>query len=196
MMANNEISDSLGPVRDHITMLSAFQFAAGAHNGCNHKRKYTHEPYINHCIDVADMVYDLPDSTAEMVAAAYLHDTLEDTDVTYDQLVALFGVSVAQLVLELTNQYEDSLALNRPQRKEKERARLVRISPQAQTIKYADIIDNVPSIAKYDHGFARVYLPEKEQALRVMTQGDAGLRMRAYVALKDAMLTVIDGSPK
>jgi len=59
-------------------------------------------PYCYHCMSVANMV-KLLDPPDYVVAGAYLHDTLEDTNATYEQLLNEFGTDVAELVKELTH---------------------------------------------------------------------------------------------
>src|SRR5262245_51957103 len=114
-----------------------------------HKRKYTGEPYFNHLEAVAELVRGTgaPD---KVIAAAYLHDTLEDTDTTFGELINHFGIAVATLVYEMTNAYPSRTGINRAERKRKECARLAKCSPATHTIKLADIIDNTHSIVERD----------------------------------------------
>lgn len=156
---------------------AAYQFAKAAHG--DQKRKYTGEPYIGHPVAVARIVAAVTDD-CEMICAALLHDVLEDTSATYDDLVSSgFGHSIASLVLELTDisKPEDG---NRAARKALDRAHIARASDRAQTVKLADLIDNAGSITKYDPHFARVYMREKGLLLTVLTKGDESLRDRAF----------------
>jgi (p)ppGpp synthase/HD superfamily hydrolase len=146
--------------------------AAKAHSG--QPRKYTKSDYIEHPRAVAALVRTVPHTPA-MIAAALLHDVLEDTDVTEDELRAAVGAEVTGLVKELTDQVPLS-AGNRALRKRSEAERLARSSAAAQTIKLADLIDNVKSIAAHDPGFARVYLSEKDTLLHLLTQADPLMR--------------------
>ena len=77
-------------------------FATAAHAAVGQTRKYTGEPYIVHPIEVAKIVENHGGSNA-MIAAALLHDVLEDTSVTFDVLETEFGSEVAELVLWLTD---------------------------------------------------------------------------------------------
>ena len=77
----------------------AIQFATKAHEG--QTRKYTGEPYIVHPLAVMEIVKTV-EHTEEMLMAAVLHDTVEDCDVTLDQIAFNFGHVVADLVEELT----------------------------------------------------------------------------------------------
>ena len=77
-------------------------FATAAHAAVGQTRKYTGEPYVVHPLEVANIVLSVG-GTEAMVAAAMLHDVLEDTGVTFDLLEDEFGEEVAQLVLWLTD---------------------------------------------------------------------------------------------
>lgn len=168
----------------------ARMFATAAHAAVSQTRKYTGEPYINHCRNVARMVVDRG-GTPEMVCAAWLHDVLEDTGVTYTDVFEFFGYDVAKLVLELTDQCHDG---NRAARKAAEAERLSKCSHEAQTIKCADLIDNTSSIVKHDLKFAKVYLAEKRALLMAMQKADPLMWNKAYVILTDAEFT-LDTTP-
>jgi len=150
------------------------------------KRKYTGEPYVNHCIAVAETVASVSDD-AEIIAAALLHDTLEDTSKTFTDLLLDFGPRVASLVLEVTDvsRLADG---NRAARKKIDLYHLARTSAAAATIKLADMIDNSRSILAHDEGFARVYIPEKSAVLAVLQHGDKTLFNAADGILQDALL--------
>lgn len=151
--------------------LRALLFASDAH--CEQKRKYTHEPYINHPIEVAAIVCAVT-GDEEMIAAAYLHDVVEDCGVKLSEIEEKFGPEVAKLVEELTDvsKPEDG---NRQKRKELDRLHLAKASPRAKTIKLADLISNTRSIKEHDPDFAKIYLAEKEKLLAVLTEGDRSL---------------------
>ena len=151
----------------------AMVFATAAHAAVGQKRKYTGEPYIVHPIEVADIVINVGGSNA-MIAAALLHDVLEDTDVTFDLLVDEFGSEVAELVLWLTDvsKPEDG---NRSTRKAIDRQHIASAPAEAQTVKVADLISNTQSIVAYDPDFAKTYLKEKRLLLDVLTKADGRL---------------------
>jgi (p)ppGpp synthase/HD superfamily hydrolase len=107
-------------------------------------------------------------ASAQTIAAAYLHDTMEDQAISYEELLREFGQQVADIVRELSDT-PPTPGLNRKQRKEMDRERLSTASAEAQTIKCADLISNTSSIAEFDPGFARIYLPEKRAILEVLT---------------------------
>lgn len=80
-------------------MSKALEFASHAHNSIDHRRKYTGEPYINHPIEVMEIVQSIP-HTDEMLAATLLHDTIEDTPTTREDIAREFGEPVAALVMD------------------------------------------------------------------------------------------------
>lgn len=153
----------------------ALKFATLAHAG--QKRKYTGEDYIVHPVEVMEIVKSVP-HTEEMLAAALLHDTIEDCGVTEGQIVANFGRDVADLVMWLTDVSKPSDG-NRKIRKEIDRQHTAMAPAEAKTIKLADLISNTASIVQYDKHFAVVYLKEKKLLLDVLKEGDKILYQRA-----------------
>lgn len=152
-------------------------FATAAHAAVGQLRKYTFEPYIVHPAEVAQIVTEAGGTEAQ-IAAAWLHDTVEDTGVTIETIREEFGVEVAELVGWLTDVSRPEQG-NRAVRKAIDRAHTAAAPGAAQTVKLADLIANTRSIVAHDPEFARVYLAEKRQLLEVMTKGDAGLMARA-----------------
>ena len=148
-------------------------FATAAHAAVGQVRKYTFEPYIVHPAEVASIVRSVP-HTDEMVAAAWLHDTVEDTDVTIEDVRAEFGDKVAELVGWLTDVSRPDDG-NRAVRKAMDRAHSAEAPADAQTVKLADLIANTRSIMKHDVAFAKTYLEEKRLMLEIMDKGDATL---------------------
>jgi len=148
------------------------------------KRKYTGEPYVNHTFRVANTVKEHGGSD-NMIYAAVLHDVIEDTPMTCPELLLELmsiieideAIKVVTLVKELTDVFikDDYPQSNRETRKEMESMRLGRISSDAQTIKYADLLDNSQDILKNDPKFAKVYLKEKKQILKNMNKGNQTL---------------------
>lgn len=151
----------------------ALAFASKAHGSIDQRRKYTGEPYIVHPRAVAEIVRSVP-HTAEMIAAAYLHDVVEDTPVTINEIETQFGPVVAELVGWLTDVSKPSDG-NRRKRKHLDVLHTAKAPPYAKTIKLADLIDNTKSIAKHDPGFWQVYRREKLALLDVLKEGDATL---------------------
>lgn len=100
------------------------------------------EPYVNHLIEVADLVASAGASD-DVICAAVLHDVIEDQDVTASTIAAMFGAGVAALVLEVT----DDASLAKAERKARQIAVAPLLSPGARLIRLADKISNVRSIA-------------------------------------------------
>ncbi len=160
----------------------ALSYATAAHG--DQRRKYTGEPYIIHPIAVAQTVALVTDDV-NMISAAFLHDVIEDTDRTYEDIKdAGFGYDIAELVLGMTDVSvsEDG---NRETRKRLDRDHLAVQSSQVQTIKLADLIDNSKSIIMYGGKFAPVYMAEKKLLLEVLTKGDKSLRETALEIVKN-----------
>lgn len=163
-------------------------FATAAHAAVGQVRKYTGEPYTVHLDEVATIVKSVKHTDA-MIAAAYLHDTVEDTEVTFDLIEQEFGMHIADQVRWLTDISTPEMG-NRAYRKAMDRAYISNASHEAQTVKLADLISNTRSIVKHDRRFARVYLEEKRLLLEVLTHGDSSLRDMAVDLLKESMMLV------
>ena len=156
---------------------NARAYAIGAHSRINQLRKYTHQPYDVHLKSVAELVASVSGDEA-MVAAAWLHDTVEDTPATFEDLECEFGAEVTQLVKELTDVSRPGDG-NRAMRKAIDLQHSAGASPRAQTIKLADIIDNCGDICRHDAKFGRVYLGEAAALLEVLAEGHEKLQAQA-----------------
>lgn len=151
-------------------------------------RKYTGERYIGHPVRVVQILRPYF-SDATILAAALLHDVLEDTPITAPDMKRMLdnimneddASRTLSLVVELTDIFvkKDYPRLNRQDRKEKEALRLSKVSSDAQSIKYADIIDNVTDIMGQDTDFAPVFVREAKRILIAMKDGHPELRNRA-----------------
>jgi guanosine-3',5'-bis(diphosphate) 3'-pyrophosphohydrolase len=158
------------------------------------KRKYTPDRYIVHPERVMKALQDYTDNIA-VLSAALLHDVLEDTLVTekemHDFLLTCMDEENASktigLVVELTDVYikKDYPGWNRRKRKAMEMERSAKTSSEAQTIKYADIIDNCNEIVQHDRDFARVFLYECKKLLAAMDNGDPELYVKAKELVED-----------
>ena len=153
-------------------------FATAAHAAAAQLRKYTNEPYIVHPAEVFSIVSTVDGATEDMLAAAWLHDVVEDTGVTNEVIREMFGEKVAELVGWLTDVSRPEQG-NRATRKAIDRAHTAMASAQAQTIKLADLISNCSSIKEHDEAFAKIYFEEKRLLLEVLSKGDKILYERA-----------------
>lgn len=158
-------------------------FAAG-YASCAHKdqnRKYSGQPYFTHCTNVAKLVQDYT-YDENIIAAALLHDVLEDTTVTVDNLLSSLGPEVTCLVQEVTDVSKPTDG-NRAARKAKDREHLRGCSHGAAIIKLADLVDNTYSIVAHDRNFAKIYLAEKEELLEVLRHGPFAMWNMAHETL-------------
>lgn len=156
----------------------AKNYATSAHQRIDQRRKYSNQPYQVHLGAVANLVATVNDDE-EMIAAAWLHDVVEDTPATLEDLESEFGQDIMHLVRELTDISLPSDG-NRAKRKTIDRLHIAKASPRAKTIKLADLIDNCKDITKHDPRFARVYLAEMSELLDILSDGDSRLYKQAY----------------
>ncbi|MCC8952849.1 phosphohydrolase [Bradyrhizobium sp. Pear77] len=119
------------------------------------------------------------------IAAAWLHDVVEDTDVTLPAVCAKFGSAVALMVFDLTDT-PPAEGMNRERRKRADRLRLEMTGTETQGIKCADLISNTSTISKHNPGFAKTYLPEKRATLEILANAPAPLLEQAWASLRAA----------
>lgn len=162
----------------------AAAYARAAHAAIDQRRKYTNEPYIVHPEAVANSVAEVTDDPAT-IAAAWLHDVVEDTPVTIEEIASEFGETIAGLVDDLTDvsRPEDG---NRRARTAIDRQHTAQADPCAKTVKLADLIDNLTDITRLDRNFAPKYLAEKELLLPVLKEGDSSLYRRVEQIIAEA----------
>jgi len=144
-------------------ILRAELFAAAAHMAIGQTRKYTGEPYWVHPREVAAIVQAAGGDDAQ-VAAAHLHDVVEDTDITVEQIQQFFGDDVAELVCWLTAVSVPTDG-TRAERKAVDRAHTSKAPKRAKMIKLADLWSNTKDVVEQDAAFAKVYLAEKRLLL-------------------------------
>ncbi len=156
---------------------STIEFIKEAHAG--QVRKYTGEDYYTHPLAVARCIAEyVKDFTPEQILAALLHDVVEDTPYTLDEIKQKYGDKVAEYVYFLSDvsKPEDG---NRKTRKRLDREHIAKAPAEVKTVKLADLIDNTKSIVAGDKHFAEVYLAEKVLLLEVLTAGDEVLHKMA-----------------
>ena len=160
-------------------------YATSAHQRIGQLRKYNKQPYHVHLEAVAKLVAEVTDDP-ETIAAAWLHDTVEDTPATLEDIEENFGLPVAELVEELSDVSKPSDG-NRARRKSIDCDHTSQASPRAKTVKLADLIDNCTDITKHDPRFARVYLVEMGALLDVLHEGNNQLFQEAVRVYAGAM---------
>ncbi len=126
----------LAPLR---LVSEAAELAARRHNGMARKGR-VNEPYINHLAEVANLLSAATEGAdAELVAAGWLHDSIEDTATTREELAQKFSERVASLVVECT----DDMSLPKAERRRLQVVNAPHKSPGAKLIKIADKISNI-----------------------------------------------------
>jgi guanosine-3',5'-bis(diphosphate) 3'-pyrophosphohydrolase len=126
----------LPPIR---LISEAAELAARRHNGMARKGRGS-EPYINHLAEVANLLAAAMDGAdAELVAAGWLHDTIEDTGTTREELAEKLSERIAALVVECT----DDMSLPNSERRRLQVVNAPHKSPGAKMIKIADKISNI-----------------------------------------------------
>lgn len=139
-------------------------------------RKYTNQPYINHPIRVAHAVMQHKIASPITVAAAYLHDVIEDCNVSHSELMFFFGKDIADLVGELTNDAKLVMPnARRAERKAHDLKRISTISRDAKIIKMFDRIDNLGE-----------YPLENSEAIKFLKQVYLDESFSLYQVVKDA----------
>ena len=171
-------------MKDTQMIQEALMLAIRAHEG--QRRKYTGEPYSTHPIGVSKIIEIIPDHTPEMVAAALLHDVVEDTPVTFSEIKDTFGTTVAEYVHYCTNVSEQGDG-NRAFRKKMDADHFALGPYESQTIKVADLIHNSMSIIPNDPKFFhKAYKYEKQYLLDVLTKANPILKSQAQSMLDQA----------
>lgn len=144
-------------------------------------------PYHTHPWAVAEILTDI-EHDENMIIAAFLHDTVEDTWVPLWLIYLIFGSDVGTLVNELTDVSRPTDG-SRSFRKHIDRAHLANASRRGKTIKLADIIHNTTSETKeYKPGFELTYMREKELTLEALKGGDKVLWFELYHIFKNYRL--------
>lgn len=175
---------------DNVLIGYAAGIAAAAHHKQN--RKYMDELYYIHCMDVAEILSEF-NQPVEVICAGFLHDVLEDTEITEEYLREIILDDIVDLVLEVTDVSIGS-GENRATRKAMDRDHVAQSSHGGANIKLADLISNTKTIAKYDRDFAKVYLAEKELLLEVLKHGNQALWDLAFKTLQEAQQHIIKES--
>ncbi len=126
-----------------LLVARAADFAARAH--VTQRRKgAAQEPYVNHLAEVALLLAEATEGAdAELVAAGWLHDTLEDTEAEREELEALFGTGVASIVAEVT----DDKSLPKAERKRLQVETAPKKSIKARMLKIADKTSNLRTLS-------------------------------------------------
>lgn len=149
------------------TISDAVLFATKAHEG--QVRKYTGEDYVEHPVEVASMLkkyFDFPEEVLVAgIIAAILHDTVEDTEATYGDIIAEFGETVASYVWFMTK--PEGFVGNRKLRKSLDISRLREAPPIVKAIKLCDLMHNSLSIEEHDPKFWKTFKAESFELVSI-----------------------------
>lgn len=128
-----------------LLFIDALKFASEKHI---HQRKKGCDslPYINHPIQVAHLLIHAGETDDELLIAAILHDILEDTETTEQELLSIFGSRVTNMVVELT----DDISISYDDRKRMQIKKAPNLSADAKKIKIADKIANIQDLLRYE----------------------------------------------
>jgi len=164
---------------DIAFVVRAMRFATIAHNG--QMRRYTNDPYILHPMMVAARVAQRT-MDPHVIAAAVLHDVIEDTPFTAMDIGVAFGERVTRMVVALTDVPSGTLSvtrhlLNRAARKAIDRDRIRYAGADVQMIKAYDLMDNLISIKEHDPKFFKVFMKEKELLIEEFTELDPHVQL-------------------
>lgn len=180
---------------DAVLLIRAALAAAEAHKG--QTRKGGEVPYVNHVIEVAHLVAEAG-GTPEMVAAALLHDVVEDGEATGETVAADFGPCIATLVAGLTDAPEWK-ALPRETRKRRQADHMARAPRAVRRIKIADQTSNVRDVGRLPKGWspgeARAYIAGAALVVDACRGADAGLEA-AFDAARAQALATLDAIDK
>jgi len=152
-------------------------FAKQAHKDVGQTRKGSGDNYVTHLDGVARRIYEAG-GDVKQIQAAYLHDTVEDTGITLGDIAEHFGAEVAHLVFYTSevSRPEDGV---RAIRKTLDREHYSCGPPRSQSIKLADMLDNLSNLTTLKPSFARIYLEEKRDLAKALKLGDQQMRSEA-----------------
>ena len=129
---------------DLSLVMKATDYAADKHRGQSRKDA-NNTPYINHPIALANLLTNHAGITdTNIIVAALLHDTVEDTDATVDDIEEIFGITIRNIVMEVT----DDKSLPSAARKQLQIKHAATLSYEAKLVKLADKISNLQDILK------------------------------------------------
>jgi guanosine-3',5'-bis(diphosphate) 3'-pyrophosphohydrolase len=167
---------------DYTLYAKAVVFAMRQHQGQVRRESEGESDYVIHPIRVAEHLRRLAAcEDVEILCAAVLHDTVEDSGTRYDELAEAFGDRVARLVAELTNDNR----LPKEQRHQEMLRRMATLSPDAKLIKLSDRYDNLRSVAETDPEKRRRILQETPRMLESLRGTSAVLESAIELRLKE-----------
>jgi (p)ppGpp synthase/HD superfamily hydrolase len=165
-------------IDDKEKIEQAKEFATKAHEG--QFRKFGNKPYISHPADVANLVQKYGGNT-DMIISAWLHDTVEDVGISFEEIKEKFGDKVASIVKELTNPAD----LDKSQKGKYLADKMSTMSSDALTIKLADRLSNVSDFKNASPKFVQKYAPETRFILNSLEDGERPLNRQQELIIQD-----------
>lgn len=155
-----------------------------AHMAIGHKRKYTGLDYITHPMGVVGILKRHEVFDDDMLSAAWLHDTVEDTGLTLGFIKSVFGQDIHDIVEMLTDvsKPEDG---NREIRKAMDREHYKTADYRGMTVKIADCLDNGYDIMVSDPDFAIPYFKEMKLLAPYLERGHNGLYLEILLMIRE-----------
>ncbi|MBV8823383.1 MAG: HD domain-containing protein [Hyphomicrobiales bacterium] len=176
---------------DVSLIMQAADFAARRHAG-QRRKGVAAEPYVNHLLEVAALLADATGGNdAALIAAALLHDSLEDTATEYEEIDARFGPDIAALVAAVT----DDKSLPKAERKRRQIESAPNATSRAKLLKIADKTSNVRALivsppTNWDLARVVEYIDWAEQVV-ARCRGQNAMLERAFdAAVTDARAAI------
>ena len=179
-------------ITDSPILLSAATFAEKAHMG--QVRKNTDTPYVTHPIAVSEILFKtIPDIGDEALAAALLHDVVEDTEYTISDIESIFGSTIAYLVGGVTSPTAICSELKKMTRKARKahdnKVLAAYADYRIHTIKLCDIYHNMSDWKLATQKFLDMYIPEKHTLIGMLEEGDPRMKEKCYDLIGKIPLT-------
>ncbi|HZS09086.1 MAG TPA: HD domain-containing protein [Blastocatellia bacterium] len=182
---------------DIALILKAVRFSADKHR--NQRRKGSEDlPYVNHPIEVAETLWRVGRvRDINVIVAAILHDTIEDTDTTPEEIEAAFGSEVLSLVREVS----DDKSLPKQVRKQLQIDHAAEKSPGAKQIKLADKLSNIRDVthappADWSLQRRTEYLDWADKVVAGLRGCNRELENRYDEVMKEARMRMEEESPR
>lgn len=169
-------------------LLTAIQFAIRKHNGQTRKNKDGAPiPYIEHPIETARLLALHGVEDESVLMAAVLHDTLEDTSATVEELEDLFGKAITSIVKEVT----DDKTMGKNEQKEEQIRRAPHYSDAAKLVKLADCTHNIYSILTHPPNWkpesVKGYIRVKRRLVNLIKDVNPELAKKFYEYTEDIL---------
>jgi len=168
-------------MRKRLTLIDEARYLAISKHGV---QGYDEYPYYYHLEEVVDVLRDHGYTEDKYIISAYLHDILEDTATSYNDIKKLFGEEIAEIVYCVT----DELGRNRKERKEKTYPK-IKGNKDAIIIKLADRIANVKNCIKTENALLAMYKNEYAEFRSALDNNDYTLDS-LFIELDDLLLDV------